>query len=145
MELALLGAGTGWLLVALTGMQVALPYLLRGRLLAANGWSIPYLERMRPHYWIGLTIAGLALLHAGAAMSGPLQSGGPYALGLWIATGGLLLIFGQAYVGMRLRSLRGVERLKLRKTHFRFMAGIVLTGLLHIALNGLLPQGLIAP
>ena len=137
-----LGVATGWLLVAMTAVQIALPYLLRGRLLAANGWSLSYLDRMRPHFWIGLSVAGLTLLHAGVAMSGPMGSGGVYAAGLWIATGGLLLVLGQASVGMRLRSLRGPERLKLRKTHFRFMVAIVLVGLLHIALNGLLPQGI---
>ena len=107
--------------------------------------ACPYLERMRPHYWIGVTLAGLTLLHAGVAMSGPIRLGGPDVAGLWIATGGMLLVLGQAFVGMRLRSLRGAERLRLRKTHFRFMVGIVLTGLLHIVLNGILPQGLTVP
>jgi hypothetical protein len=141
MPLALIGVGSGWLLAALIAAQIALPYLLRGRLLAANGWTMPYLERMRPHYWIGLTLAGLTLVHAGFAMSGPIGAGAPYQVGLWVATGGLFLVLGQASVGMRLKSLRGQERLKLRRTHFRFMVGIVLTGLLHIALNGLLPHG----
>ena len=142
MALTVFGAATGWVLVALTVINLSLPYLLRGRLLAANGWTVPYLERMRPHYWIGSTIAGLTLLHAGVVMSGPLRSGGAYAAGLWIATGGLLLVLGQASIGMRLRTLRGAERLKLRKTHFRFMLAIGGTGVIHIVLNGLLPPGL---
>ncbi len=145
MAVALLGAATGWMLVGLTVVQVSLPYLLRGRLLAINGWNLPYLERMRPHYWIGLTIAGLTLVHAGVAMSGTIGSGGVYAAGLWIATGGLFFVLGQASIGMRLRTLRGAERLRLRRTHFRFMVSIVVAAIAHIALNGLLPQGLPTP
>lgn len=141
MEVVVLGAATGWLVAALTLANLSLPYLLRGRLLAANGWSIPYLERMRPHYWIGLTIAGLTFLHAGIAMSGPMRAGGVFATGLWIATGGMLLVLGQATVGIRLRTLRGLERLRLRKTHFRIMLGLVLLGVLHTALNASFTQG----
>lgn len=134
--LGLIAAASGWVVAALTVVNVSLPYLLRGRLLAANGWSLPYLERMRPHYWIGVTVAGLTLLHAGLAMSAPLRTEAPYTAGLWIATGGLLLVIGQASVGMRLRTLRGAERLRLRRTHFRLMVGLVIVGLIHIALNG---------
>ena len=137
-------AGTGWLIAGLTAVNLSLPYLLRGRLLAANGWSVPYLERMRPHFWIGLTVAGLTVLHAGLAMSEPMRSGGLYGTGLWIATGGLFLVLGQATVGMRLRTLRGAERLRLRKTHFRIMVGLVTVGVVHIALNAALTQPLFA-
>jgi hypothetical protein len=45
---------------------------------------------------------------------------------------------GQAMIGMRLRSLRGPERLRLRKTHYRVMAVLVALGLLHVVLNGAL-------
>ena len=130
-----LGATTGWLVAGLTALNMTLPYLLRGRRLAPVGWSMPYLERMRPHYWIGVTIAGLTLLHAGIAMSGPLRPGGLYTAGLWVATGGLFLISGQVMVGMRLRTLRGSERLRLRRVHFRIMLGLVAVGIAHIVLN----------
>ena len=143
MGIGWLGAGTGWLVAGLAAANISLPYLLRGRLLAANGWSIPYLQRMRPHYWIGLTVAGLTLLHAGVAMSGPMRAGGLYLTGIWIATGGLLLVLGQASVGMRMRTLRGAERLRLRRTHFRFMVGLVIVGLLHIVLDAGFTQGLL--
>jgi hypothetical protein len=139
-----LGTGTGWLIAGLTVVNMSLPYVLRGRLLAANGWSIPYLERMRPHYWIGATIAGLTLLHAGLTMTEPMRAGGLYGSGLWIATGGLLIVLGQASVGMRLRTLRGADRLRLRKTHFRIMVGLVVVGLLHILLNAAFMQPLFA-
>ena len=135
MTVAVLGATTGWLVAGLTALNVSLPYLLRGRRLAPVGWSMPYLERMRPHYWIGMTIVGLTLLHAGVAMSGPLRTGGPYMAGLWVAAGGLFLVAGQAMVGMRLRTLRGTERLRLRRMHFRMMLGLVAVGIAHIFLN----------
>lgn len=137
-----LGAVSGWVVAGLTLLNLSLPFLLRGRLLATNGWSIPYLERMRPHYWIGVTVAGLTLLHAGLAMSAPMRTETPYVAGLWIATGGLLLVLGQAWVGMRLITLRGAERLRLRRTHFRIMVGLVIAGVVHIALNSSLSQGI---
>lgn len=135
MGIAVLGATTGWLVAGLTALNVSLPYLLRGRRLAPAGWSMSYLARMRPHYWIGVTVAGLTLLHAGLAMSGPLRTGGPYMAGLWIATAGLFLVSGQAMVGIRLRTLRGAERLRLRRTHFRIMLGLVTVGIAHIVMN----------
>ncbi len=128
-------SATGWLVAALVIVNVSLAYLLRGRLLAANGWTTPYLQRMRPHYWIGVTIGGLSLVHAGLAMSGPMRSSSLYTAGLWIATGSLLLVFAQVMVGMRLVALRGADRLRLRRTHFRIMAGMVATGMVHIVLN----------
>lgn len=130
------GTATGWLIVVLAAVNISLPYLLRGRLLASSGWTMPYLERLRPHYWIGFTIAGLVLLHAGVAMSAPLRPGGLYTAGLWIATGALLVVIGQVTVGMKMRTSRGPERLRLRKLHFRFMLMLVVAGLLHIVLNG---------
>lgn len=129
-------AGSGWVVAGLLPLQVALPYLLRGRLLVANGRTIPYLERLRPHYWIGVTIAGLTLVHAGLAMSDVLPTGGTYVAGLWIATGGMFLAGGQVYIGMKMRSLRGTARIRLRKTHFRVMLALIAAGVLHIAMNG---------
>ncbi len=132
-------SATGWLAAILVAVNISLPYLLRGRLLAACGWSVPYLDRMQPHYWIGVTIGGLSLVHAGVAMSGPMKVGNLYVAGLWIATGALMLVIGQLMVGMRLRTVRGAERLRLRRTHFRIMVGLVMTGAVHVVLNGLLP------
>jgi hypothetical protein len=37
---------------------------------------------------------------------------------------------------MRLRTLRGPDRLRLRRTHFRMMVGLAAAGAVHIALNG---------
>ena len=136
--MAILGEASGWLIVVLAAATIPLPYLLRGRLLAPAGWGgIGYLERLRPHYWIGYTIAGLGVIHAGLAMSAPLFFGSAgFNAGLWIGTGAMLLAIGQASVGHRMRALRGQERLRLRRLHFRLMMLLVGLGALHIVLNG---------
>lgn len=143
MTLVVLGETTGWLILALMAVTVSLPYLLRGRLLAPGGWTIPYVQRMQPHYWIGFTIAGLGLVHAGFAMSAPLSLTSTSFAGLWIATGGMFLAAGQALIGMQLRVLRGRARLRLRKVHFGVMSTLVVIGLLHIVLNGVVVRGLL--
>ncbi|HEX2646496.1 MAG TPA: hypothetical protein VHO95_04655 [Candidatus Dormibacteraeota bacterium] len=135
MSLVVLGAVSGWMIVALVATNISLPYLLRGRLLAANGWNVPYLERIRPHYWIGVTVAGLSLVHAGLAMSMAVRFDPLSTAGLWVGTGGMLIAFAQAMVGMRMRTLRGAERVRLRRLHFRFMLALVATGVIHIVLN----------
>jgi hypothetical protein len=117
-----LSEASGWLIVVLAAITVPLPYLVRGRRLAPQGWGLGYLQRLGPHYWIGYTIAGLTVLHATFAMSGPIRGGGAYLTGLWIATAGLLLAFGQVGLGMRLRELRGTGRLRLRRWHLGMMA-----------------------
>lgn len=134
-----LAQGSGWVIVGLLPIQAVLPYLVRGRRLAANGWTIPYLARLRPHYWIGTTIAGLSVIHAGLAMSNLLPASGTYTAGVWIATGAMLLAGAQVYIGMKMKTLRGGERLRLRKAHFRVMLALITAGLLHVALNGLVP------
>ncbi len=133
---------SGWLIAVLAVITVSLPYLLRGRRLAPQGWGVGYIQRLIPHYWIGYTIAGLSLLHAGFAMSGPIAPAAGYQLGIWIATGGMLLSFGQVSLGLQLRKLRGEKRLQLRRVHFAVMAGLFAVGALHLALNGALVQGL---
>ncbi len=93
---------------------------------------------MTPHYWIGYSIAGLSALHATFAMSGPMPGGDAYRTGLWIAAGGMLLAFGQISLGVRLRSLRGMGRLRLRRWHFGAMGALAVAGALHVWLNGAL-------
>jgi hypothetical protein len=138
-----LSEATGWLIAVLATFTVALPYLVRGRRLAPHGWGPGYLQRLRPHYWIGYTIAGLSLLHATFAMSGPMPGGSAYLTGIWIATGGMLLAFGQVGLGLRLRELRGAGRLRLHLWHFGAMAGLVVVGALHLWLNGPLVHAIV--
>jgi hypothetical protein len=130
--ISLLAASSGWVVAALTAVTISLPYLLRRRL----RWAGTYLERLRPHYWIGFTIAGLSLLHAGLAMSsGPTPGGVPWTVGIWIATGALLLVFGQLSLGLGLRRPGGSDRKRRRRLHFLTMALLVGAGAGHVALN----------
>ncbi len=137
-----LAEASGWVIAVLTCVTVALPYALRGRLP-----PVAYLERLRPHYWIGFTLAGLSLLHAGLAMSsGPTPGGADWAVGIWVATGALLLVFGQVSLGLGLRGapgLSGPERRRRRRLHLLTMVLLVVGGLTHVALNGPLVRSLL--
>jgi hypothetical protein len=134
---AVLAESSGWAIALLTGVTIALPYVLRRR--------PEYLARLRPHYWIGFTLAGLSLLHAGLAMSStPTPGGGDWAAGIWVATGAMLLVFGQVALGAGLRTLHGEARRQRRRLHFAVMALLVAGGLAHVVLNGALARSLIA-
>jgi hypothetical protein len=134
---------SGWAVAGLTGIAIALPYALRRGLPPAA-----YLERLRPHYWIGFTLAGLSLLHAGFAMSAGATPGGvAWAVGTWVAIGALLLVFGQVSLGLSLRAepgLSGTERRRRRLLHLLVMAMLVSGGLVHVVLNGPLVRSLLA-
>src|SRR2546429_6338535 len=83
----LLAESTGWAIVLLTAITVGLPHL----------------RRLRPHYWIGFTLAGLSLLHAGLAMSAGVTPGGAgWAVGIWLATGGALPVLRPGSLRLRL-------------------------------------------
>jgi hypothetical protein len=131
-------------MAALTCVTVWAPYLVRRRIPAPAA----YLERLRPHCWIGFTLAGLSLLHAGLAMSsGPTPGGAGWAVGIWVATGALLLVFGQVSLGVGLARPRGLsasERRRRRRLHLTTMVLLVAAGAAHIALNGPLAQAVLA-
>ena len=136
----LLTEASGWVIAALTAVTVVLPFVLRRRL----RWVGSYLERMQPHYWIGFTIAGLSLLHAGLAMSsGPIPSSVNWSVGIWIATGGMLLVFPQVSMGMGLRKPGGPDRKRRRLLHLGTMVVLVVAGAGHLLLNGPLVRGLL--
>jgi len=136
----LLAESSGWVIAALTAVTITLPYLLRRRL----QWAGPYLERLQPHYWIGFTIAGLSLLHAGLAMSsGPTPGGVGWTVGIWIALGAMLLVFGQLSLGLGLRQPGSPERRRRRRLHFLTMALLIGAGAGHLVLNGPALRGLL--
>jgi hypothetical protein len=131
-----LADASGWAIAGLTGVTIALPYVLRRR--------PAFLERLRAHYWIGFTLAGLSLVHAGLAMSStPTPGGGDWSAGIWLASGALLLVFGQVSIGYGLRSLRGAERRRRRRLHFATMTVLVAAGLAHVVLNGPVARSLL--
>jgi hypothetical protein len=131
---------SGWIQIPLFGALVPLPYLLRGKALRTAGVRArPFLERMRPHYWIGFAIAGLTLLHAVVPMSSGLMRG-VNPTGLDLATGALFLVLVQVFLGISLRNPKLPDRRMVRRWHFWVMATMSGAGLAHIWLNSALLQ-----
>jgi hypothetical protein len=138
--ISFLTESSGWVIAALTVLTITLPYVLKRRL----RWAGSYLERMQPHYWIGFTIAGLSLIHAGLAMSsGPIPSSVSWSVGIWVATGAMLLVFPQVSLGMGLRQPASPERKRRRRLHLLTMALLVCAGIAHVLLNGPAVRGLL--
>ena len=132
-------SASGWILVVLAATTIALPFLLRRTALSValglvDARGAPYLRRMRPHYWLGYLITGITLAHAVVPM-GAGFAGRVNALGLYLATGALFLLFGQVLLGMSLRQPDVSGRRGIRRWHFWVMVGIVTLGIGHIALN----------
>jgi hypothetical protein len=140
-------SASGWLLVALTATTVALPFVFRlgaiGRALGlAAAKSVPFLRRMRPHYWLGYAIAGITLFHAVLSM-GTATSGHVNVLGLYLATLALGLVFVQIALGRALRQPAVAGRRALRRAHLWSMLALIALGASHVALNSPAVQGLI--
>jgi hypothetical protein len=133
---------SGWIQLPLFGALVPLPYLLRGKAFRTAGVRAgPFLERMRPHYWIGFTIAALTLLHAVVPMSTGLMRGANLT-GVYLATGALFLVFIQVFLGINLRNPKLPDRRMVRHWHFWVMAAMAILGLIHVWLNSPLLQTL---
>lgn len=75
--------------------------------------------------------------------STPTPGGGDWAAGIWVATGALLLVFGQVSIGWGLRTARGADRRRRRRLHFLTMTALVAAGLVHVALNGPVARSLL--
>lgn len=140
MTLVLIGA-SGWLLVLL----VPLTGLLAARLRRGAGMTDGTLwQRLRPHYWVGYTIAALALFHVAVA-TGTGAALHADAAGLYVATGALLLVFVQVFLGLLLREPSLRRRPTIRRRHILVMVGIIVLALVHIALNSALLHKVWAP
>jgi hypothetical protein len=123
---------SGWLLIVLLIVTIAYPYLLRRGIL---GPVQPFLKRMRLHYWLGYSIAGILLFHTWIPMSARL-AGRVNQVGLDLATGALFLVFAQVALGFNLSQPKLSIRRMMRRWHFAVMVGIVALVLGHIALDG---------
>ncbi len=130
---------SGWLLLAAITITIALPYLLRGRVLAVVG-PRPLATRLWPHYWLGYAIAGLGLAHAWVPMAAGSALRANQA-GLYLATAALLLIGVQVALGLMLREPVVRRRRTVRRWHFLTMVSLVALALGHIALNSAFAQG----
>jgi hypothetical protein len=126
-------------MIVLLAATILYPFLLRSGVL---GPVQPFLKRMRFHYWLGYSIAGIVLVHVLVPMSAGL-AGQTNAPGLDLATVALFLIFGQVMLGRRLRWPKLSMRRVVRRWHFWVMIGIVVFVLGHIALNSATIQSLI--
>jgi hypothetical protein len=131
----LLTAMTGWVLVVLIATTTGLPYVLRGASPAASNYApAPLLQRLRPHFWLGFSIAPITFEHLWPAMSGGWVRGVD-TLGLYLASLAFLLTIVQVFLGLRLRDARSHPRRWLRRVHFWTMAGIAGLTLGHIGIN----------
>ena len=139
-------AASGWLLVAILAVTIALPYRLRRRLPqprrspAAPAPPVPVgpvgparPKRLRLHYWLGYAIAGLALVHGMASMTRGI-AGRAHSAGLWLASVAMLVAFCQVGIGLWLRGKSG-PRAAIRRIHFWVMAALVALVVLHVALD----------
>ncbi len=131
---------SGWLLLVLLVATILYPFLLRKGFL---GPVQPFLRRMRLHYWLGYSIAVLVLAHAWIPMSARLV-GGVNALGLYLGTCALLLVFAQVALGRQLSWPRLSLRRVVRRWHFWVMMGLVAFVIGHIALDSATLQLLVA-
>lgn len=122
---------TGWTVLALGLLQVALPFTVRGRPLFEN------------HYGIGFLIAGLSLVHASIAMSAAAISTAAAAVGIGIAGGGMFLALGQVGIGNRLRKLDPESRRPLRRYHLAVASLLALAAVVHLTLDGPVTRGLL--
>ncbi len=121
---------SGWVVALLLPLTIAIP-LRHSRVQRA------ILPALRPHFWLGYGIAVLAIAHAGiaAGLGVALRAN---ATGVYLATGALLLVFLQLFLGLLLREPSLRRRPVVRRRHVWVMVGIVLLALGHIALNSAL-------
>jgi hypothetical protein len=124
-----LSAVSGWVLLALLAVTIALPRLLRRR-------SGAFLRRMRPHFWAGFAVPVITLAHLAPSMTAPWIRT-VNAAGLDLASLALVLILVQVVIGARLRQAR-TGRTGLRRAHLLTMVGITVLAGAHVALNAVL-------
>src|SRR5579862_8921512 len=107
MPASLIASASGWALVVMTAVTVSIPFGLH-RQLRASPWRFKlkqgraFLQRMRPHYWLGYIIAVVTLVHVFVAMGAGLSLG-LNVLGLLLASAALFLLFAQVLLGRSLR------------------------------------------
>ena len=122
---------SGWLMLVFLLAIIAYPFLLRAGLL---GLARPFLVRMRFHYWMGYTLAGVLGIHILVSMTGPLIVAAN-GTGLYMATAAMFLVVAQLWLGRQLTSSRLVARRLVRRWHFWMMLALVGFILAHVILD----------
>jgi hypothetical protein len=140
-------SATGRVAVLVTGITIALPYIVRSTLLNAaaqsstrssptrlsNSRLLSLRIQLWPHYWLGYALVALVLVHASFVM-GPAM-GRSDATGIWAATLALCLLFLQVLLGLMLKNRTSNQR-QVRRWHFWSMIGFTALVLTHLARNG---------
>jgi thiosulfate reductase cytochrome b subunit len=138
----LLVSMTGWVAVLATGIEAALPYIIRDAMkgsapqISAGGSLLrhPGLRaKMWPHYWAGYVLLAFVLAHASFVMGPAMGRSDP--AGIWAATLALGLLFAQVGVGLVLKSGSNNQR-QLRRWHFWSMIAVVGLIVTHLLRNG---------
>jgi hypothetical protein len=119
---------SGWVLVALLALTIALPYRIRA---SARANGSPPGTVWRAHFWTGYLIAALTLGHSWIAMR-PDIAGQAHKGGLYLATGALFVVAVQTVIGLLLRRSRGP---RLRGIHFWSMLLLVGLAAGHVVLS----------
>lgn len=133
---------SGFLALFLIVIALTLPYVLRRQMRSAGAHGSVIWQRIWVHSWIGYAILGLTIAHMYISM-GAGMARFANALGLNIATLGLLLILGQVVIGLNLNGAEANSRRLLRRLHFMVMLGICCTVFLHLTLNSVLVHQLL--
>lgn len=131
---------TGWAMIALLAAIIAYPFLLRAGVL---GPVQPFLQRMRPHYWMGYSLGLLFVVHLWVSMTG-LLAAVVNTIGLYLATVAMFIIPAQILLGLRLRQPSLAQRRLVRRQHFWVMLGLLAFVLGHVILDSRLLQSLLA-
>ena len=130
----LLTTVTGWTAVLATGIEIALPFLIRNPPLKASAEQMrPNLRaNLWPHYWLGYLLLALVLAHASFVM-GPAM-GRADAVGIWSATLAFCLLLLQVALGLPLKNQLGGGS-QLRRWHFWNMIAFVGLVSIHLVRN----------
>jgi hypothetical protein len=119
----------------LLATTICLPHvLLAAPTIASSSSRDSVVDRLRPHFWLGFSIAPLTFVHLWPAMSeGWVRR--VEALGLYMASLAFLLSIVQVVVGLRLGGLSNGPRRRLRRVHYWTMAGVAGLALGHVGIN----------
>ena len=132
---ALVTYGTGWIAAFLLLGALTMPLVMWLRGLV--GKALPR-RWLRPHYWLGTAAASAGVGHCFLSITRARLPIGP-EFGLWLASAAAVVIVFEAFIGRALRDPGAINRQRTRQYHLGFMLALLISGGLHVLLNGPLP------